>query len=52
MLSVPWVAYIIALDLFLQVLVVTGISKFPQFKIGEATRSRKKLAYVQICFGS
>lgn len=42
MLSVPRVDYIIALDLFLQILIMTGMSKFPEFKIDEVTRSRKK----------
>lgn len=42
MLSVLWVDYVITLDLFLQVLVVTGVSEFPQFEISEATRSWKK----------
>jgi len=52
MVSVPWMDCVTALDLFLQVLVVTGMSKLPQFKISEATRSWKKLAYVKLCFGS
>lgn len=52
MLSVLRVDYIIALDLFLYVLVLMSMSKFPQFKISEAARTQKNLASVKQCFGS